>query len=166
MNEAVPRYGNYRRILFATDFSANADFAFGFAVDTALHNPGSVLFLLHVVPEPDAQFWKGYIYEADQDPDAKAKGDIDRRVDEVYRSRVPDGVDFRPVFRIGSAGQAILDFARAEQADLIVIGRQGHRAVTALFFGNVATHVARHAECPVLIIPLTFLQRATYSPTV
>ena len=47
---------HYQRILFCTDFSENADFAFPFAVDAAARRPGSELYLLHVIPESDAQF--------------------------------------------------------------------------------------------------------------
>ena len=43
----------------------------------AIRNVGCTLTLLHVIPEPDAQFWKGYIYEVG-DMDAKARADIDR----------------------------------------------------------------------------------------
>ena len=54
-----------QRILFCTDFSENANFAFNFAVDAAIRRPGSQLYLLHVVPESEAQFWKSYIYEVE-----------------------------------------------------------------------------------------------------
>lgn len=153
------RYGNYRRILFCSDFSENADFAFGFAVDAALRNTGCTLFLLHVLPEPDAQFWKTYIYDSEGDPDAKAKADIDAKIDAVYRPRLPAEIDFRTVFRIGNAADQILAFAAEEQTDLIVIGRQGKGAVRSLFFGDVAAKVARNAACPLLIIPMVFATR-------
>ena len=48
----------FEKILFCTDFSDNADFAFGFVVDIARQNPGRKFYLLHVVPESEAQFWK------------------------------------------------------------------------------------------------------------
>ena len=38
--------------------------------------------MFHVIPEPDAQFWKSYIYEVD-DVDNKAKQDIDRKIAEI-----------------------------------------------------------------------------------
>ena len=66
----------FERILFCTDFSQNAYDAFGFAVDAASRRPGCLLYILHVIPEPDAQFWKTYIYEV-EDIDKKAKQDID-----------------------------------------------------------------------------------------
>ena len=157
---AASRYGNYRHILFCSDFSENSDFAFDFALDAALRNTGCTLFLLHVLPEPDAQFWKGYIYDSDQDPDAKAKADIDAKINRTYRPRLPEGIDFQTVFRIGSAADQILAFAKEQAIDLIVIGRQGKGAVRSLFFGNVASKVARQAVCPLLIIPLAFRLRA------
>ena len=84
MNESELRQGHYRKILFCTDFSENAKFAFDFAVDAAIRNVGCTLCLLHVIPEPDAQFWKGYIYEVG-DMDAKARADIDHAIDADYR---------------------------------------------------------------------------------
>ena len=84
MNESGLRVGHYRRILFCTDFSDNAKFAFDFAIDAAIRNVGCTLTLLHVIPEPDAQFWKGYIYEADEDVDARAKREIDQKLAEAF----------------------------------------------------------------------------------
>lgn len=160
MDSAAFRYGNFRRILFCTDFSPNADFAFGFAVEAAQRNAGSTLYLLHVIPEPEAQFWKGYIYDTGNDPDAKAKADIDAKVAQTYLAHAPAGLDLRCEYRVGNAAQKILEFAEQAGIDLIVIGRQGHRAVTALFFGNVVTKVARHAGCAVMIVPLDFGRRS------
>jgi len=66
----------YQKILFCTDFSENAGYAFNFAVDAAVRRPSCTLYLLHVIPESDAQFWKTYIYEVDN-VDNKAKRDLD-----------------------------------------------------------------------------------------
>jgi len=145
----TPHFAN---ILFCTDFSANADFAFPFACKAAMSNPGATLTLLHVIPEPDAQFWKGYIYEVG-DMDAKARADIDQRIAD-YRTRLPPGLDLKVEMRIGDAARTILEYAEANAADLIVLGRQGHRPFTQWLLGNVAGKVAQKSPCPVLIIPL------------
>ncbi|MDX9867430.1 MAG: universal stress protein [Kiritimatiellia bacterium] len=158
MDGSSTRYGNYRKILFCTDFSENADFAFDFAVDAALRNAGCTLYLLHVIPEPDAQFWKGYIYEVG-DMDAKARADIDRTIDTVYRPRVPSGVTFQVEMRIGDAARMILDFAESRDVDLIILGRQGRGAITQWLLGNVTGKVARKTTCPVLVVPLAFKTR-------
>ncbi len=164
MSETGMRYGHYRKILFCTDFSENANFAFDFAIDAALRNPGCSLVLLHVIPEPDAQFWKGYIYELG-DMDAKARADIDHAVDTDYRPRVPAGVNFHVEMLIGDAARMILDYAAEQEADLIILGRQGRGAITQWLLGNVAGKVARKSLCPVLVVPLSFKARMPASPS-
>ena len=144
--------GEYRKILFCTDFSTNALSAFAYALHAARLNPAATLYLLHVIPEPDAQFWRGYIYEVG-DMDAKARADIDQKIDTDYRPLVPEGVPFEVVMQIGDAAQGILDYAEANQIDLIVMGKQGRGALTQWLLGNVAGKVVRKAHCPVLVIP-------------
>ena len=158
MAENGMRIGHYKRILFCTDFSENAKTAFDFAVDAAIRNVGCTLTLLHVIPEPDAQFWKGYIYEVG-DMDAKARADIDSAVEADYRPRVPEGVTFEVEMRIGDAAQMILDFAKEDSADLIVIGRQGRGAITQWLLGNVTSKVVRKAACPVMVIPMAVVKK-------
>ena len=142
-------------ILCCTDFSENASRAFDYAVDAAQHRANAELHLLNVIPEPASQFWKSYIYQADIDLDAKAKQDIDARVDADYRPRVPDSVKFVPAFRIGRDYEKILEYAKEIHATLIVLGRQGNTGskLRNFFFGNVAERVASRAECAVLVVP-------------
>ncbi len=151
-------HGPFKRILFCTDFSENADFAFDFALDAAMRRPGCVLYLLHVIPEPDAQFWKTYLYEVD-DIDAKARQDIDAKIAKTYLPRVPETVEFKVEMRVGKDYLKILECAREKEVDLIIIGRQGRGAFGKVLFGNVTEKVARKAECPVLVIPLSFETR-------
>lgn len=149
----------FRRILFCTDFSSNADEAFDRALSLAhLQAEHVTLHLLHVIPEPDAHFWKTYLYEVD-DIDAKARQDIDRKIDTCYRKRVPASISFDVQIRIGRDYACILDYARQEAVDLIILGRQGHSTFRKLWFGNVAEKVVRHAPCPVLVVPPSSLMR-------
>ena len=152
MEDVVP-HQHFKKILFCTDFSENADRAFVFAVNAALRNEGCELHLLHVIPEPPAQFWKGYIYEADEDVDARAKREIDEKLAETYRPRVPEGVRLVIAMRIGEAGHRILEYAKERDMDLVIVGRQGAGTVGKILFGNVTERVVRKAPCPVLVIP-------------
>ena len=152
MGETI-RHENFKKILFCTDFSENADRAFVFAVNSAVRNAGCELHLLHVIPEPSAQFWKGYIYEADEDVDARAKREIDAKIAAAYRPRVPPGVQLVVAMRIGEARHQILEYAQEQDVDLIILGRQGAGAVGKILFGNVTERVVRKADCPVLVIP-------------
>lgn len=143
------------KILCCTDFSSNALKSFRFAVNAAAHRENCELFLLHVIPEPDSQFWKSYIYQSDLNIDDQAKRDIDQKIDAEYRPLVPAGVKFTPVFRIGRDYEKILEFANEIEASFIVIGRQGKNStpLRSFFFGNVAERVVGKASCPVLVVP-------------
>ncbi len=160
METTANSVGRFQRILFCTDFSENADYAFEFALDGAVRRPGCTLYLLHVIPEADAQFWKTYVYEVDN-VDNKAKGDIDEKIRRTYLPRVPAGVDFKAEIRVGKDSKAILEFAEQMDIDLIVMGRHGHSALQRALFGNVTELVARKARCAVLIIPMDFQKKRT-----
>lgn len=47
---------------------------------------------------------------------------------------------------------AIVDYARAERIDLIVVGTHGRGAMAHLVMGSVAERVVRTAPCPVLTV--------------
>ena len=55
--------------------------------------------------------------------------------------------------RFGRPLQAIVDYAKKSEADLIVIGSHGHGIVAALLIGSVAEGLVRKAACATLIIP-------------
>lgn len=149
----------FKRILFCTDFSESADAAFEFALDAAIRRPNSTLYLLHVIHEPDAQFWRSYLAEV-ENVDADAKRAIDAKVASAYLSRVPADLELKVEFRIGSEATAILEFANSAKIDVIVLGRHGHGGVGKRLFGSVAERVVRRAECAVLVVPLDYANSA------
>lgn len=159
MNSPALPESRFKRILFCTDFSESADAAFEFALDAAVRRPGATLFVLHVIHEPDAQFWKSYIAEVDN-VNAEAKAAIDAKVAATYLSRVPKGLDVRVEVRVGSDAATILEFAKAAWADVIILGRHGHSSVGKALFGSVAEKIVRKAECAVLVVPLCYAKAA------
>lgn len=150
--EEMPHREMFKKILFCTDFSANADLAFRYALNIASGNPSCELVIFHVVPEPNAQFWKTYIYEVDHIDD-KARSDIDAKVAAAYLARIPAGMGYAIRMAVGKVNDTILETAASEKVDLIVIGRQGSSVWKTHFFGNTAERISRKAPCPVLIVP-------------
>jgi nucleotide-binding universal stress UspA family protein len=148
----------FKRILFCTDFSESADAVFDFALDSTVRRPGSTLYILHVIHEPDAQFWKSYIYEVDN-VDEQAKRAIDEKIAVSYLARVPAGLDVKVEMRIGPDAATILEFAKQRQIDLIILGRHGHGGVQKTLFGSVAERIVRKADCAVLVVPLSYAVR-------
>lgn len=148
----MPHRNIFKKILFCTDLSANAETAFFYALNIAEGNPGSRLVILHIIPEPDAQFWKSYLYEV-EDVDAKAREDIGGKIRSAYTAKIPEGIEYAVRTETGKAEQKILEAAEEEEADLIILGRGSRGGITTLFFGKITEHVARRAGRPVLIIP-------------
>lgn len=60
------------------------------------------------------------------------------------------GVHFKTL--IGDPGLAISDFAKDQDAELIVISSHGHSGLSRLLLGSVAERVVRLAHCPVLVL--------------
>ncbi len=51
-----------------------------------------------------------------------------------------------------TVGKAIIDYAKKNNMDVIVIGTTGMSAVEQIFVGSVANNVIHHAHCPVFAI--------------
>ena len=54
----------------------------------------------------------------------------------------------------GDPRTALIDTARSEGADLIVVGSHGRTGLAKLLIGSVASHVVTHAPCSVLVVKL------------
>lgn len=53
---------------------------------------------------------------------------------------------------IGDVVDEILDYAKKEYADLIIMGTRGKRGLEKVLLGSVAERVLKKARCPVLVI--------------
>jgi nucleotide-binding universal stress UspA family protein len=53
---------------------------------------------------------------------------------------------------IGDPREALIEMAKGEAADLIVLGSHGRSGLTKLLMGSVASHVVTHAPCSVLVV--------------
>ena len=51
----------------------------------------------------------------------------------------------------GDPAMAIVDFARAREADMIVVGSRGLGRIAGAILGSVSSAVAQHADRPVLV---------------
>jgi nucleotide-binding universal stress UspA family protein len=62
--------------------------------------------------------------------------------------------DLRPqiAVEVGEPAKAIVDFAAANQMDLIVMSTHGRTGLTRLVYGSVAEQVLHTAPCPILLI--------------
>jgi nucleotide-binding universal stress UspA family protein len=52
--------------------------------------------------------------------------------------------------------EGILEWAKVQKPELIVLGAKGLRSTMSILLGGVAQHVVEHADCPVLIVRAPF----------
>jgi nucleotide-binding universal stress UspA family protein len=57
------------------------------------------------------------------------------------------------VIQCGDPKKLILEAAKENRADMVVMGRRGLGVIGKMFMGSVSTHVLNNSEIPVLIIP-------------
>ena len=62
------------------------------------------------------------------------------------------GIEVTFLVWTGDPGDIIVEAARAEHADMVLVGSHGRGAVGRLFLGSVSEHVVRNAPCPVLVV--------------
>ena len=61
----------------------------------------------------------------------------------------------RTVVKTGDPRIVILEVAKSEHVEMIVIGSHGRTGLARLFLGSVAAHVVTHAPCNVLVVITT-----------
>jgi nucleotide-binding universal stress UspA family protein len=159
-------------ILVATDFNPASDAALACARDIA-QQFAARLSLLHVVTDPRAVgVWTPEVYvPAQAETRARllheARERLERALPADERSRFAVTIDAR----VGDVAENILEAAREQKVDLIVMGTHGRHGLAHLVLGSVAERVLRDATCPVLTthaelqgsMPIAGLSRAGWS---
>lgn len=147
----------FTRLLCAVDFSDCSQNAVTFAASLA-EQSGATLSLMHVVEwpwhEPTTLEMAGVSAAQTQ-----AIVEYRRYLERGAKDRLEAvGATARPTGRVatnvtfGTPYIELLDAARHQGADLIVLGVRGRGALDLGFFGSTANHVVRSAACPVLTI--------------
>jgi nucleotide-binding universal stress UspA family protein len=138
-------------ILLATDFSEAADEAVDKARELA-RTLAARLTVIHVFGHPPAAP-EAYV---DQER-MLCSADLEREAKEQLESLKNQRLADLPVELVScehaSPALAVCDYADHHNVDLIVIGSHGRTGLSRLLIGSVAEKTARHANCPVLIVP-------------
>jgi len=142
----------FQKILFCTDFSANSDCAFPYALSLA-RTYRAKLLIFHVDVE------KTYYYFAS--PEARDKSSskhISSAVQNLigrYGVKLGEFQDFRYLAMESGEGEVsskIIETVLNEKVDLIVMGTRGRKGLSHLLLGSTAENTVRNSPCPVLTI--------------
>ena len=143
-----------KNILVATDFGEAADAAVIYA-RTLARAFGATLHVLHVTENvllasaAGAEFYVGVNDRLQSEVNEAARTQLDALVLDSDAS----GPATKTTLRTSNApAPVIVEYAKENNVDLIVIGTHGRGAVAHLLMGNVAERVVRTAACPVLTI--------------
>lgn len=136
----------YRTILVATDGSRGSAAAVDHALDLAERH-GATVHAIHVVEDLGGvtAFGRPEIHE-----ELRARGE---RLVAAVRERARErGVDPVTAVLDGSPAEGIVDYAREEDVDLVVLGTHGRTGLQRYLLGSVAERVVRTAPAPVLTL--------------
>jgi nucleotide-binding universal stress UspA family protein len=142
-----------KTVLVATDFGGPAEVALTYGRELA-RTFGATLHVLHVAADLSANVnsWSGTVPEL---------GGFQADLEENARKRLERWlpVEDREVLHAKTAvvtsmrtAQAIVDYAKDEHADLIIVGTHGRGPLAHFMLGSVAERVVRSAPCPVLTV--------------
>ncbi len=137
----------FQKILVAIDGSPSSEKALATAVDMAAHYQAE-LISLSVAELPEVVAMVDEVDEIRQSAD-EFFGKIAEAAVEYAKSR---GVALRSVVVRGHAAEEILRFAEKEEANLIVVGRQGHSRIARFFLGSTTDRVSEHCHTSVMIV--------------
>lgn len=136
----------YDKIMIATDGSENADHAVEHAAELARLTGSRDALVVHVCTA----------CTADLDPDEEnleVANEIVRKAGAVMEAaglNVATRVETE--YPPESVGNAIIDIAGNEGADLLVLGSRGLSEFKGMLLGSVSNKVVQKADCPVLVI--------------
>jgi nucleotide-binding universal stress UspA family protein len=145
----------FKKILFCTDFSEDAHWAFTYALNLA-KSYKSKLFILHVTPEPVHPEQLSIYLPPEKLKELKAsqKKEMNQQLEMHYLKKMRGFKNYKVVFKEGEPFVEIIQIAKKESAHLIVMGTHGRTGLDHILFGSTAEKVVRKSPCPVLTIRL------------
>ena len=142
---------NFKVIVVPTDLSDYSMRALPYAVGLA-ERFDAKLKIIHVhervIPVADASWTTFDVAAVDQDLERDAREALEKLV----RDHVPAGVAAEAIVVKGAGVDAIVQFARDENADLLVMCTHGRTGLAHVLMGSTAEAVVRRSPCPVLTL--------------
>ncbi len=140
-----------RRILAPTDFSDHACYSLSYA-RTFANRWGAELHLLNVIEPAVFPTEAGLTPMGMINLDSELTEAAHRAMAELLKRDELQGAQLVTAIAHGRASSAIIDYARENSIDLIVIATHGRTGLEHLIFGSTAERVVRESPCPVLTV--------------
>lgn len=140
----------FKKILCPVDFSKFTKEVIAYAADIA-RQYGAELHVLHVIP--NLTYFTPYESFLTPENLVAVEKNIQNEVERDF-GKILKHVDMeiKKVVKTGVAFVEIIDYAKSEGIDLIVMGTHGRSGIEHILIGNVAEKVVRKSPCPVMTI--------------
>lgn len=154
----------FKKILVALDRSSEASAVFDFALSVAQPEISKML-LVHFIDLQTQEIppWTGFatLYDINVsgNRDDRNRQHLQQKIEqsqnwlEIYAEKaITANVSCETESRVGNCNLGIGSLAQAWNADLIIIGRRGHKNLSEILLGSVSNYVIHHAPCSVLVV--------------
>ena len=145
--------GEYKKILVPTDFSDHSKLALRYALELADFYKSEITLFHAFEQQMHPSFYasgKTSMFEIDSELKQRA-------TDALIKFRNEPGkpeIETKYVFAEGTAYHEIVEYAKKENFDLLVIATHGLRGLEHFLIGSTTEKVIRHTEIPVLTVKL------------
>jgi nucleotide-binding universal stress UspA family protein len=114
---------------------------------------GAEVTAIHVI-DPGRGVPGGRIKEKEKQREEEAERPAEDLLSEAELQAKKEGINLRKeiVEESDTVEKAIIDYAKKNNIDVILIGTSGMSAAEEVFLGSVANNVIHHAHCPVFAI--------------
>jgi nucleotide-binding universal stress UspA family protein len=139
-----------KKVLYPTDFSEYAAHALPYVLEFA-KKFGAEVIVTHVLAFP--AYAGSYEIAVDMET---IRGTMEKaarqKMDELEKSIAAEGVAVKGIIEEGVGFVKIIDTARKESADIIIVATHGWGVLKHVLLGSTTEKLVRKAPCPVLTI--------------
>ncbi|MBI4525056.1 MAG: universal stress protein [Deltaproteobacteria bacterium] len=148
-----------KKILAPTDLSELSQVGIRYALEMA-RDTGAEVTVYHVVDREEFVHYGEALQEKaspEQSPNhpehllQKCEQALSRFINDHFSELTP-GLQIRELVEIGTADDNIVEQAKKDGANLIIISTHGRTGISHILLGSVTEKVVRRAPCPVLSI--------------
>jgi nucleotide-binding universal stress UspA family protein len=139
------------KVLVPIDFSDYSKSALKYAVNFAKSFSAEVILVYVVEPiiyPPDFSMGQIAMPSINTEWDERAKDELAK----LAKNEITGVNSVKTIIKTGKPFVEIIETAKEENVDLIIIATHGHSGVEHILFGSTAEKVVRKAPCPVLTL--------------
>ncbi|MDX2451806.1 universal stress protein, partial [Desulfosarcina sp.] len=145
-HDLIPQAGfeiNLKKILVGCDFSPDSKLAFDYSLSLAQEFQAE-LYLSHVI--------KPSLYKNEREGLNKLRDGLKKKLDSMVPEGCRDWCTAKTALLDGEPYIALMDYAKEQEIDMIVLGIRGHTLLEKLLVGSTTDRLIRHSPFPVLAV--------------